>query len=99
MSELRPSLHGLTRGQLLLSALSIVAAVLLLGTLGVRIVARVDLWQWWVPLAFLGASLAILTNALLEQPASTAFGFAIILLGVPVYYLWRALASGPVTGG
>ena len=58
MSELRPSLHGLTRGQLLLSALSIVAAVLLLGTLGVRIVARVDLWQWWVPLAFLAGIVA-----------------------------------------
>jgi ubiquitin-conjugating enzyme E2 variant len=50
----RPSLYELTRAQLLFSGLSIVAAVLLLGALGVRIAARVDLWQWWVPLAFLG---------------------------------------------
>jgi amino acid transporter len=45
----------------------------------------------WVPLAFLVASVAMLLNALVEQPASTAFGFAIILLGIPVYYLWGAM--------
>jgi amino acid transporter len=44
-----------------------------------------------VPMVFLLASLAMLANALVQQPASTGFGFGIILLGVPVYLAWRAL--------
>jgi APA family basic amino acid/polyamine antiporter len=47
----------------------------------------------WVPVIFLVASLAMLLNALLEQPGSTLFGFAIILLGIPAYYAWRAIES------
>jgi APA family basic amino acid/polyamine antiporter len=43
----------------------------------------------WVPLAFLAASLAMLLNAVIQQPVSTLVGFGIILLGVPVYYGWR----------
>jgi hypothetical protein len=42
-------------------------------------------------MVFLLASLAMLANALVQQPASTGFGFGIILLGVPVYLAWRAL--------
>jgi len=49
-----PVHYQLTRAQVLFSGLSIVAALLLLGALGVRIGARVDLWQWWVPLALVG---------------------------------------------
>ena len=45
----------------------------------------------WVPLVFLFASLAMLLNALVEQPASTMYGFGIIMLGIPVFYGWRAL--------
>ena len=45
----------------------------------------------WVPLVFLLASLAMLLNALVEQPASTLYGFGIILLGIPVFYGWRVL--------
>ena len=45
----------------------------------------------WVPIVFLLASLAILLNALIEQPASTALGFGIILLGIPVFHGWRAV--------
>lgn len=45
----------------------------------------------WVPLVFLLASLAMLLNALVEQPASTLYGFGIILLGIPVFYGWRLL--------
>jgi APA family basic amino acid/polyamine antiporter len=45
----------------------------------------------WVPLVFLLASLAMLLNALVEQPASTLYGFGIILLGIPVFYGWRML--------
>ena len=48
----------------------------------------------WVPLGFLLASLALLGNALVEQPGSTLYGFGIILVGVPVFYGWRALRGG-----
>lgn len=50
----------------------------------------------WVPLLFLIASVAILLNAVVEQPTSTLFGFGLILLGVPVYYGWRTISSGRV---
>jgi APA family basic amino acid/polyamine antiporter len=43
----------------------------------------------WVPLAFLTASIAMLLNAVVQQPVSTLVGFGIILLGVPVYYGWQ----------
>ena len=46
-----------------------------------------------VPLVFLVASLAMLVNALVEQPASTLFGFGVILLGVPVFYGWRMVGA------
>lgn len=48
----------------------------------------------WVPLVFLIASLALLLNALIEEPLSTGFGFGVILLGIPVFYGWRALREG-----
>ena len=44
-----------------------------------------------VPLVFLVASVAMLLNALVEEPGSTLFGFGIIALGIPVYYGWRGL--------
>ena len=46
-----------------------------------------------VPLVFLAASLAMLLNALLEEPRSTLVGFGIILAGVPAFYAWRALGG------
>ena len=49
-----------------------------------------------VPLVFLVASVALLGNALVQQPRETGLGFAIILSGIPVYYLWRALGGGRV---
>jgi amino acid transporter len=42
-----------------------------------------------VPLVFLAASVLMLLNAAVEQPTSTLTGFAVILLGVPVFYLWQ----------
>ena len=47
----------------------------------------------WIPLLFLVASLAMLLNALVEQPGSTLFGLGVILLGIPVYFGWRAIQS------
>ncbi len=42
-----------------------------------------------VPWVFLLASGAMLVNALVTQPASAAFSFGIVLLGAPVYLIWR----------
>jgi amino acid transporter len=50
-----------------------------------------------VPFIFLAASLAILVNALVQQPRSTGFGFGIILLGVPVYLVWQGIRRRTVT--
>jgi plasmanylethanolamine desaturase len=49
-----PAHYALTRAQLLFSGVSIAAAVLLFGAFGVRLATRLDLLQWWVPLAFVG---------------------------------------------
>ena len=40
-----------------------------------------------VPLIFLGASLAMILNALVHEPLLSLFGFGLILAGVPVYLL------------
>ncbi len=49
-----PHLDPLTGAQLICAGLSIAAAALLLGALGYRITSRLDLWQWWVPVALAG---------------------------------------------
>jgi amino acid transporter len=41
-----------------------------------------------VPLVFVVSSFVILVNALIEHPAATGGAFGIILLGVPVFYIW-----------
>ena len=45
-----------------------------------------------VPLLFLAASIGIILNALWTDPVNTGITFGIILVGVPVYYAWRAMA-------
>lgn len=50
-----------------------------------------------VPLLFLLASLGMVLNALLTDPANTGITFGIILAGIPVYYVWRTVAKrGPL---
>jgi amino acid transporter len=51
-----------------------------------------------VPLLFLVASLAMVVNALVTDPVNTGVTFGIILLGVPVYYGWRALQGRRAPG-
>jgi amino acid transporter len=46
-----------------------------------------------IPLIFMLASLAMLLNALVRQPGTTLISFGIIVIGVPVYYLWRSLGG------
>ena len=45
-----------------------------------------------VPFLFLAASIGIILNALWTDPIDTGITFGIILVGVPVYYAWRAMA-------
>jgi basic amino acid/polyamine antiporter, APA family len=42
-----------------------------------------------VPILFLLASVGMVVNALWTDPVNTGFTFAIILAGVPVYFVWR----------
>ncbi len=42
-----------------------------------------------VPLVFLLASVAMLGNAVVEEPGQTLFGFGVILLGIPVFWFWK----------
>jgi APA family basic amino acid/polyamine antiporter len=42
-----------------------------------------------VPILFLGASLAMVINALWTDPVNTGITFGIILAGVPAYFAWR----------
>ena len=47
-----PALHDVAGSQLVFSGLSIAAAFVALGVFGGRIATRLDLSQWWIPLAF-----------------------------------------------
>lgn len=53
-----------------------------------------------VPLLFLVASVAMVVNALITDPRNTGVTLAIILVGVPVYFLWRRFTPrrSPVEG-
>jgi hypothetical protein len=53
-----PLHYELTRFQRVFSGVSLGAAFLLLGALGFRLATRLDLWQWWVPLALAGGMAA-----------------------------------------
>jgi amino acid transporter len=46
-----------------------------------------------VPLVFLVASVGLIGNALVRHPGSTLFSFAITLLGLPVYFLWKGFVK------
>jgi APA family basic amino acid/polyamine antiporter len=47
----------------------------------------------FVPLLFLLASLGMVANALWSDPVNTGITFGIILAGVPVFLVWRALSG------
>lgn len=44
----------------------------------------------WVPAAYLTASAGLILNALVEHPLTTLLSFGITLLGVPLFFAWRA---------
>jgi APA family basic amino acid/polyamine antiporter len=41
-----------------------------------------------VPAIFILFSLAVVINQLVSDPRESLFGLAVVLLGMPVYYLW-----------
>lgn len=43
-----------------------------------------------VPAIFIGAAIYLVINALMTQPLWTSVTFGVVLLGLPVYYLWFA---------
>jgi amino acid transporter len=43
----------------------------------------------WVPILFLVASVLMLGNSLVKQPFWTLIDFGIILIGIPVYWVWK----------
>jgi APA family basic amino acid/polyamine antiporter len=42
------------------------------------------------PLAFILAAGALVANTIATQPLRAAIGIAIVLLGIPVFFFWRA---------
>lgn len=51
----------------------------------------------WVPIVFLVASVGMLVSALVQEPSLTLFGFAVILVGLPVY--WGMTATKAALSG
>ena len=51
-----------------------------------------------VPALFLLASVAMVVNELATDTQNTAVTLGIILVGIPVYYVWRAFSGRSVTG-
>jgi len=50
-----------------------------------------------VPLLFIAASLGIVVNQVRANPRGSAFGLGLILLGLPVYFVWSHRRSGKAT--
>jgi len=43
----------------------------------------------WTPLLFILAAAALVANTIATQPGRAAVGIAVVLLGLPVYFVWR----------
>lgn len=47
----------------------------------------------WTPLLFIVAAAALVGNTMVTQPGRAAVGLGVVLLGLPVYYVWRGSAA------
>ena len=47
----------------------------------------------WTPLLFIVAAVALVANTIVTQPARAAVGIGVVLLGVPVYFVWGRLTT------
>jgi APA family basic amino acid/polyamine antiporter len=45
----------------------------------------------WTPLLFVAAAAGLVANTIATQPYRAVVGIGVVLLGVPVYYIWRTL--------
>jgi len=43
----------------------------------------------WAPLLFIVAAAALVANTIATQPGRAAIGIGVVLLGLPVYFVWR----------
>jgi APA family basic amino acid/polyamine antiporter len=46
-----------------------------------------------VPIVFIGSSLLLVGNTLVERPVEALLGTGLVLLGLPAYAIWRRRAS------
>jgi APA family basic amino acid/polyamine antiporter len=46
-----------------------------------------------VPIAFSAAAITIVGNALVRSPAESGIGLALVLLGVPIFLIWKHTAK------
>jgi APA family basic amino acid/polyamine antiporter len=47
----------------------------------------------WTPLLFILSAAAIVLNTLVAAPRTAVTGLVIVLLGVPIYFIWRAVLN------
>lgn len=49
----------------------------------------------WTPILFIAAAVALVANTIATQPGRAAVGIAVVLLGLPAYFVWRGSGSRP----
>jgi basic amino acid/polyamine antiporter, APA family len=49
----------------------------------------------WAPSLFIIAAVALVANTIATQPGRAAVGIGVVLLGLPVYFIWRKPQRGP----
>jgi APA family basic amino acid/polyamine antiporter len=47
----------------------------------------------WTPLLFIVAAIALVGNTIVSQPARAAVGIGVVVLGIPVYFVWARLTA------
>ena len=47
----------------------------------------------WTPLLFIVAAAALVANTIATQPVRAAIGIGVVLLGLPVYFVWRTRSA------
>jgi APA family basic amino acid/polyamine antiporter len=53
----------------------------------------------WAPLLFILSAAAIVVNTMISQPVQALLGIAVVLLGTPAFFVWRARLQRQQTAG